>query len=143
MPIAPDPNQPKPRSNQHLSLPPDDELFPVVLYYWGLGLNDKKIVEHALDHFDRSLCGLSRSSIKRKREKWGMLGTRQPKHTFETIEPFVKEIKDAFHPWVLASWQMVLAYLNSTEREAVEFRKQKGFRRKRFWAAGINDVWTV
>jgi len=36
---------------------------------------------------------------------------------------------------------MVLAYLNSTEREAVQFHKQKRFRRKRFWAAGVNDVW--
>ena len=36
----------------------------------------------------------------------------------------------------------MLAYLNLTEREAVEFRKQKRFRRKRFWAAGVNDVWS-
>ena len=38
--------------------------------------------------------------------------------------------------------KMVLDYLNLTEREAVEFRKQKRFRRKRFWAAGVNDIWT-
>lgn len=38
--------------------------------------------------------------------------------------------------------KMVLEYLNLTEREAVEFRKQKRFRRKRFWAAGVNDIWT-
>ncbi len=36
----------------------DEELLPVVSYYWGLGLNDKQIVEHALDHFDQSVYGL-------------------------------------------------------------------------------------
>ncbi|KDR65144.1 hypothetical protein GALMADRAFT_1330174 [Galerina marginata CBS 339.88] len=43
---------------------------------------------------------------------------------------------------IKAAEKMVLAYLNSTEREAVESRKQKRFRRKRFWAAGVNDLWT-
>ncbi len=27
---------------------PDEDLLPVISYYLGLGLNDKKIVEHAL-----------------------------------------------------------------------------------------------
>ena len=117
----------------------------------------------------------SRTSIRRKREQWGLQGTRQQKHTFETIEPFVKEIKTRFpsmgarqlvttlrqdyklkvSEYVLSLLfsesvlrftklvrKMVLAYLNSTEREAVEFCKKKRFCRKRFWAAGVNDVWT-
>ena len=103
----------------------------------------------------------SRTSIRRKREQWGLQGTRQQKHTFETIEPFVKEIKTRFpsmgarqlvttlrqdyklkvSEYVLSLLfsesvlrftklvrKMVLAYLNSTEREAVEFRKKKRFR---------------
>jgi hypothetical protein len=41
----------------------DEELLPVVSYYWGLGLNDKKIVEHMLDHFDQSLYGLRWASV--------------------------------------------------------------------------------
>jgi len=35
----------------------------------------------------------------------------------------------------------VLAYLNLTEPEAVKHRKQKCFRRKRFWSAGVMDIW--
>ena len=37
---------------------PDEDLLPIVSYYWGLGLNDNKIVEHVLDHFDQSVYGL-------------------------------------------------------------------------------------
>src|SRR6266545_2751686 len=97
----------------------------------------------------------SRSSLRRKREKWGMLNTRQQKHTFETIAPFIKETKDHFpnmgaHQLVTILRQnyqlkvseyvqycflicvysflfrkMVLDYLNWTEREAMKFHKQK------------------
>ena len=33
-------------------------------------------------------------------------------------------------------------YLKLTEPEAVAFRKRKSFKRKRFWAAGVMDIWT-
>jgi hypothetical protein len=46
------------RYKHGFSTAPDDDLLPVVSYYWGLGLNDKKIVEHALHHFDKSVYGL-------------------------------------------------------------------------------------
>ena len=36
-------------------LAPDDELYPVVLYYWTLGLSNKEIVKHAIDHFDQEI----------------------------------------------------------------------------------------
>jgi len=34
--------------------------------------------------------------LERRRKEWGLLGTRQEKHTFHTIAPFVKEVKDWF-----------------------------------------------
>ena len=39
------------------SLAPSEDLYPIVYYYWCLGLNDKEIIEHTLDHFDRALYG--------------------------------------------------------------------------------------
>ncbi|KAF8801735.1 hypothetical protein BYT27DRAFT_7215853 [Phlegmacium glaucopus] len=60
---APDPNQPKPRSNQYLPLPPDG-LFPIVCTIGALGLNNRKVVEHALDHFDHLLYGLRELGYK-------------------------------------------------------------------------------
>ena len=39
------------------SIASDEDLFPVVLYYWHLGLSDEKIVEHARDHFDSATFG--------------------------------------------------------------------------------------
>ena len=40
----------------------------------------------------------STSSLKRKRAEWDLKGTRQQNHTFETIEPFIKEAKERFSP---------------------------------------------
>jgi hypothetical protein len=37
---------------------PEDELHEWVKYYWHLGFSDKNIVEHVLDHFDKSEYGL-------------------------------------------------------------------------------------
>ena len=36
---------------------------------------------------------------------------------------------------------MVLAYLNLTEPEAINFHKWKRFHQKRFWSAGVMDIW--
>lgn len=36
---------------------PDEDLHPWVEYYWRLGFSDKDIVEHVLDHFDKSQFG--------------------------------------------------------------------------------------
>jgi len=46
------------RNENSFLIAPDEDLFSVVSYYWGLGINDKNIVEHALDHFDQPLYGL-------------------------------------------------------------------------------------
>ena len=37
---------------------PEDDLLPVVKYYWSLGLSDEKIAEHSRDHFDLSTYGI-------------------------------------------------------------------------------------
>ena len=40
-------------------------------------------------------------------------------------------------------WQkMVLDYLNLMEQDAAEFCKQKCFQQKKFWAVGVNNIWT-
>ena len=37
--------------------------------------------------------------------------------------------------------KLLLGYFNIMEPEAVLRRKAKRFKRKRYWAAGLNDVW--
>lgn len=36
---------------------PKEEFHYWIKYYWTLGMNEKKIVDHVLDHFDRSKYG--------------------------------------------------------------------------------------
>ncbi|KAJ7836771.1 hypothetical protein B0H14DRAFT_2589512 [Mycena olivaceomarginata] len=51
--------RPAKRSNQYLPCPAEEDLIPLVEYYWHLGFNDPNIATHSLDHFDRSKFGLS------------------------------------------------------------------------------------
>ena len=46
---------------------------------------------HDTNHFLNS-----KRSIQRHRVKWGLLGTRQQKQSFNAITPFVQEIKERF-----------------------------------------------
>ncbi|KAI9452828.1 hypothetical protein F5148DRAFT_1330590 [Russula earlei] len=117
------------------SLAPDEDLHPLVEYYWRLGFSDQSVVAHVLDHFDKSQYGFS----------------------FETIAPFVQEIRERFP--TMGARQMVTTlrqdyslkvpeatiarFLKGTEPEAVELRKARRFRRKRFWSAGIMDILTI
>ena len=87
---------------------PEDELHSWVKYYWHLGFSDKDIVEHVLDHFDKSKYGLryvichsvltasltrySVRSLSRICTSLGLRGTRQQKASFEMISPFVQKI---------------------------------------------------
>lgn len=38
----------------------------------------------------------SDTSVKRLRKSWGLKGTRQQKHTFDTLAPFIQEIRARF-----------------------------------------------
>jgi hypothetical protein len=37
--------------------------------------------------------------------------------------------------------KLISDFLNATERDAVTARRGRRFKRKRFWSAGVNDVW--
>lgn len=95
---------------------PKEDLQRLVKYYWILGMNEKKIVDHVLDHFDRSKYGfrcadsstihlinqylffvwLSTRSLSRVCKDMGLKGTRQQKACFDDIKPFVAEIRARF-----------------------------------------------
>ena len=42
----------------YLPLTPEAELQEILTFYYSLGLNDNKIAEQCLDHFDREIYGL-------------------------------------------------------------------------------------
>ncbi|KAL0960439.1 hypothetical protein HGRIS_005482 [Hohenbuehelia grisea] len=145
---------PRKQKNQHKPVPPEEDLKPVIEYYWHLGLNDKKVAEHALDHFDCTKFGLSNTTMKRLRRKWGFASTRQQRNTFETIAPFVQEIRSRFPTMGARSMVSALRqdyglrvperllqdFLKLSEPEAVEARKRYKFIRRTYYTAGVNDV---
>ncbi|THH10132.1 hypothetical protein EW146_g8470 [Bondarzewia mesenterica] len=85
-----------PQRNQHNPCPPENLLRPILTYYYNLRKSDKDIAELVAGHFDLDLYGLSPSSVKRYRNKWGLLGTRKQSHSLESIGPYVQKIRKRF-----------------------------------------------
>ncbi|KAJ7668100.1 hypothetical protein B0H17DRAFT_1210072 [Mycena rosella] len=75
----------KKKKNQHRPAPPDEDLQPLISYYWHLGLTDQQVTDHCMDHFDKTVYGLR---------------------------------------------HFISQFLNIVEREDVEKRKRKKFKRK-------------
>ncbi|KAF5377194.1 hypothetical protein D9615_006459 [Tricholomella constricta] len=100
---------------------------------------------------------LSVSSLKRVRAKLGLVGTRKRNASFEEIAPFLLEIRERFptmgarqmvtvlrHDYELkVPEQRLLELFRATEPEAINAQKSLKFRRKRFWAAGVMDIWAI
>ncbi|KAI0089513.1 hypothetical protein BDY19DRAFT_864419, partial [Irpex rosettiformis] len=125
--------------------------------YWDLGLPDTRIVELLQAHFDTSVYGLSLSTFRRMRRTWGFLTTRKQKHTPESIAENVAKVKQRFPNMGARSMvvtlrqdygirvpeRVVAEYLKAVESNAVASRKGRNFKRRVFYAAGVNDVWAV
>ncbi|KAL0960042.1 hypothetical protein HGRIS_011690 [Hohenbuehelia grisea] len=108
------------------------------------------------DHYDTSQYGLSAASVKRLRKKHNLLSTRQQKHTLDSIKDAMVEIRTRFplrgsegirkslglEYGMFVPRPLVSQLLKQTEPEAVQNRKRRQLRRKRYWAAGPNDAWS-
>ncbi|KAG6907734.1 hypothetical protein DXG01_007592 [Tephrocybe rancida] len=136
-------------------LAPDDKLKDILTSYYNLGMSDKKIVEHCLDHFDKDIYGLSVKTVKRRRKKWGLLSTRQQRHTQEELMNLITEVRQLYplrgaetirkqlriEGNVRISRHMISNTLQIMEPAAVRHRRAHRFHQKKFYAAGPNDVW--
>ncbi|OSC97966.1 hypothetical protein PYCCODRAFT_1418679 [Trametes coccinea BRFM310] len=144
------------RRNQHKPCPPEHLLKGPMTYYYTLGLTDAKIAQMCSAHFSTEIYGLSDSTVKRLRYKWGLMKARQQNHSVDSIHPYCVAIKTRFPNRgadlltkslrltynIRASRKLVADWLNQFEPDAVKSRKHRRFRRHRFWAAGLNDVWS-
>ncbi|KAJ7835611.1 hypothetical protein B0H13DRAFT_1913518 [Mycena leptocephala] len=102
--------QPAKRSNQYSLVVADEEdLIPLVEYYWKLGFNDPDIATHSLDHFDRGQFGLSAKSVQRLRNKLNLKGARQQAATSESITPSTLRYVNGSRIWVHARWSPLYA----------------------------------
>ncbi|KAJ7107132.1 hypothetical protein C8R44DRAFT_637746, partial [Mycena epipterygia] len=129
---------------------PDSELLPWIRYYWTLNIKDTKMPDHILDHFDREKYGLRH----RRREAMGLLSARKRAASWDEIEPIYEELRKKFLNMgtrtMVASLRQdhdikvpeafLAQALKRVEPAAVMRKKQRRFRRKRFWAAGVMDI---
>ncbi|KAJ7303717.1 hypothetical protein DFH08DRAFT_918758 [Mycena albidolilacea] len=134
--------------------PAEEDLIPLVEYYWHLGFNDPNIATHSLDHFDRSKFGFSAKTVQRLRTKLGLQGVRQRGATFESITPFYMEIRERFPNMgaramvatlrqeysIKVAEKLLNDFLKDVEPDAVRQRRVFKFKQKRFWSAGVMDI---
>ncbi|KAI1781732.1 hypothetical protein LXA43DRAFT_1036355 [Ganoderma leucocontextum] len=144
------------RRNQHLPCPPEHIIRGPIQVYYSMGHTDKAIAEFSRKHYNTGEYGMSDTTVKRLRKKWGLMKTRTQRHTLESIHPYLIEIKKTYpnrgatkltqalrlthNVWVPR--EVVSEWLRQNEPDAVEARKRRKFKRHRFWSAGLNDFWT-
>ncbi|KAH7904511.1 hypothetical protein BJ138DRAFT_1019057 [Hygrophoropsis aurantiaca] len=143
------------RPNQHKPCPPEDDIKDSANFFFQMGLNDKEIVKQLQDHFDTGKYGLSVVSFRRMRRRWNWPRTRQQQHTLASIEESVRRIRKRFPQrgantirqdlrvqfGMHVPRPLISRLLKIVEPDAVVARCHRRFKRKRFWSAGVNDVW--
>ncbi|KAJ7265692.1 hypothetical protein C8J57DRAFT_1620785 [Mycena rebaudengoi] len=70
------------------------------------------------------------------RESLGLIRSRKQDHTVASIQP-------AMRIWGFQGSSLVMSYFQIHEADLVRVRRQNRLRRKRFWAAGSNDILAV
>ncbi|KAF8166383.1 hypothetical protein BJ912DRAFT_1093135 [Pholiota molesta] len=87
----------------------------------------------------------SLTSFKAIRKRMGLLSTRQQKQTLETIREVMVDLRSNIH-WLTGmkvSRTLIVVYFRIWEPELVRQRRAGRLKRRRFWAAGPNDLLAV
>ncbi|KAG1847850.1 hypothetical protein DFJ58DRAFT_730028 [Suillus subalutaceus] len=143
--------------NQNKPTPPLEEITPHILRYWKARQTDKKIVENLRNHYDTSRYGLGITKFKEIRNEMGLLRTRKQNHSIDSIREAMIELRQAypnagaremvillFHEKEMnVSRNLVISYCAAYEADLVRQRKAGRLKRRRFWAAGVNDIIAV
>ncbi|KAG1904187.1 uncharacterized protein F5891DRAFT_1184371 [Suillus fuscotomentosus] len=109
------------------------------------------------EHFDTSHYGLGLTKFLKIHEGMGLRRTRQQMHTVETICEAMTDLRQTypnagaremvsllFHEQNMSvARSVVTSYFAIYEPELVLQCKANRLRRRRFWAAGVNDIFTV
>ncbi|KAG1883977.1 hypothetical protein F4604DRAFT_1878813 [Suillus subluteus] len=143
--------------NQYKPTPPLDELAPHILRYWKTQLNDKEIVHALQKHFDTECYGIGLTKFHQICVDMGLERSRQQGHTVETIHEAVTELHQMFphagmremigllfHKKNMSvAKSVMMSYFAAYEPELVRERKARRLKWKCFWAAGVNNLFTV
>ncbi|KAG1864858.1 hypothetical protein F4604DRAFT_1586308, partial [Suillus subluteus] len=136
---------------------PLEEITPHILRFWRAGQTDKMIVQNLQKLIDTSRYGIGITKFKEIRNAMGLQRTRQQNHSIETIRDAMVDLREAypnagaqemvsllFHEKDMSvSRNVVISYFAAFEAELVRQRKANQLKRRRFWAAGVNDLFAV
>ncbi|KAG1717935.1 hypothetical protein EDB19DRAFT_1899669 [Suillus lakei] len=120
-------------------------------------LNDKEIVLALQKHFDTKRYGIGLTKFRQIRVDMGLERSHRQGHTIETIREAVTELREMFphagtremigllfhEKNMSVAKSVMMSYFAAYEPELVQQRKARRLKRKRFWAAGVNDLFAV
>ncbi|KAG2359833.1 hypothetical protein BDR07DRAFT_1291218 [Suillus spraguei] len=143
--------------NQYKPTPPLDEIAPHILQLWKARQTDKQIVDGLRKHFDTERYGLGLTKFVEIRLSMGLRRTHQQGHTIESIREAMLDLRQfypnagaremislLFHEKGMSVARYILrAYFAAYEPDLVREQKAQRLKRKRFWAAGVNDLFAV
>ncbi|KAI5988558.1 hypothetical protein EDD15DRAFT_2389274 [Pisolithus albus] len=143
--------------NQYKPTPPLDQIEPHIRQLWKARLTDKEIIAEVRKHIDTSVYGISLTKFLEIRKQLGLLRTRQQGHTCESIRETMVEMRNMypdagvremigllFHEQGMAVSRSVMRdYCITYEPHLLKQRKVNRLQHRRFWAAGVNDIWAV
>ncbi|KAJ7721439.1 hypothetical protein DFH07DRAFT_872169 [Mycena maculata] len=124
--------------NQHKPNPPLEDIAPHIHRYWKQRKDDKAILRLLNEyHIDETKYGLGLRRFRQIRESLGLY-PQYPKAGAREIVSLL------FHEENMSvSRNMVTEYSSVFEPELVKERRKNRLHRKRFWVAGVNDIWAV
>ncbi|KAG2158087.1 uncharacterized protein EDB93DRAFT_1100864 [Suillus bovinus] len=116
-----------------------------------------KIVKNLQNHFNTSHYGLGYTKFREIHNDMGLLHTCQQSHTIESIREAMIELHKAypnaraqemvillFHEKEMSiSRNLVISYCAAYEADLIHQRKARRLKRRRFWAAGVNDLFAL
>ncbi|KAG1863678.1 hypothetical protein F4604DRAFT_1683560 [Suillus subluteus] len=136
---------------------PLDELTPHILHYWKTQLNDKEIVHALQKHFNTECYGIGLTKFCQIHVDMGLECSHQQGHTVETIYKAVTELHQMFlyagtqemigllfhEKNMSVAKSVMMSYFDAYEPELVWQCKARQLKWKCFWAASVNDLFTV
>ncbi|KAF8581372.1 hypothetical protein K439DRAFT_1514955 [Ramaria rubella] len=137
---------------------PLEELGPSISKYYEMGMADTDILKHLLDHHvDKEKYGLLIKSLKRMRGQLGLQSIRQQNHDLDSALHVLQHVRARYpkagmrdmklhmlcEEGVKVSQKVIEEFFLTHEPEGIKERKARHLKRKRFWAAGVNDIWAI
>ncbi|KAG1906488.1 uncharacterized protein F5891DRAFT_1181899 [Suillus fuscotomentosus] len=136
--------------NQNKPSPPLEVISLHIFRLWKTRQTNKQIVQNLWNHYDTSRYGLGLMKFVQIRVGMGLLRTQQQSHTIESIRDAMIDLQEIYPNAgaremvsFLFHENVVMAYFAKYEVDLVRQRKACRLRRKRFWAAGVNDLFAV